>query len=79
MSPFYTLYGAGLLILQYLTGFKISFDQLNFTYDRITMEQIGLKIEDYQPEFVPLLIKVSNENIIFVIKLRFSFDFSRST
>lgn len=58
MSPFYTLYAAGLLILQYLTGFKIGFDQLNFAYDRGTMEQIGVKIEDYQPEFVPLLVKV---------------------
>jgi hypothetical protein len=58
MSPLFTIYGGALLILQYLCGFKISFDQLNFPYDNRTMEQIGVRINDYQPAFIPLLVKV---------------------
>ncbi|CAF1290556.1 unnamed protein product, partial [Rotaria sordida] len=57
MSPFFTIYGGILLILQYLVGFKISFNQLNFAYDRRTMEQIGIRIDDFQPAFIPLLLK----------------------
>ncbi|CAF3267963.1 unnamed protein product [Rotaria sp. Silwood2] len=57
MSPFFTIYGGTLLILQYLVGFKISFNQLNFAYDRRTMEQIGIRIDDFQPAFIPLLLK----------------------
>ncbi|CAF0821922.1 unnamed protein product [Adineta steineri] len=57
MSPFFTIYGGILLILQYLVGFKVSFNQLNFAYDRRTMEQIGIRINDYQPAFIPLLLK----------------------
>jgi len=45
------------LILQYLEGFKISFDQLNFAYDRRTMEQIGIKINDFQSPFIHLVVK----------------------
>jgi hypothetical protein len=58
MSPFFTIYGGILLILQYLVGFKVSFDQLNFAYDNQTMEQIGIRINDFQPAFNSLLIKV---------------------
>ncbi|CAF3472921.1 unnamed protein product [Rotaria socialis] len=58
MSPYFTIYGGALLILQYLVGFKVSFDQLNFSYDRRTMEQIGIRIEDFQPAFIPLILKV---------------------
>lgn len=58
MSPFYTLYGAGLLILQYLTGFKVGFDQLGFVSDRLTIDQIGIKFNDFQPAFIPLIVKV---------------------
>jgi len=58
MSPFFTIYGGILLILQYLVGFKVSFDQFNFAYDRQTMKQIGIDINDFQPAFNPLLIKV---------------------
>lgn len=61
-SPFFTLYGTGLLILQYLSSFKISFDQLNLAYTRRTMEQIGVNIKDYQPGFIPLIIKVSRDD-----------------
>jgi len=58
MSPFFTIYGGILLILQYLIGFKVGFDQLHFAYDRETMEQIGIRMNDFQPAFNPLLIKV---------------------
>jgi hypothetical protein len=58
MSPYFTIYGGILLILQYLTSFKISFDELNFPYDRHTMEQIGIGIKDFQPGFIPLVVKV---------------------
>jgi len=58
MSPFFTIYGAVLLILQYLIGFKVSFNQLHFAYDRRTMEQIGIRMDDFQPAFIPLLLKV---------------------
>jgi len=58
MSPFFTIYGGILLILQYLVGFKVSFEQLNFAYDNQTMEQIGIRINDFQPAFNSLLIKV---------------------
>ncbi len=58
MSPFFTIYGGILLILQYFAGFKIGFEQLNFEYSRRTMEQIGISINDYQPAINPLLIKV---------------------
>jgi hypothetical protein len=58
MSPFFTIYGGILLILQYIVGFKIGFNQLHFAYDRRTMEQIGIRINDYQPGFIPLLLKV---------------------
>jgi hypothetical protein len=58
MSPFFTIYGGVLLVLQYLAGFKIGFEQLNFEYSRRTMEQIGISINDYQPAINPLLIKV---------------------
>ncbi|CAF1201689.1 unnamed protein product [Rotaria sp. Silwood1] len=57
MSPLFTIYGGILLILQYLVGFKISFNQLNFAYDRRTMEQIGIRMDDFQPAFIPLLLK----------------------
>ncbi|CAF3894722.1 unnamed protein product [Rotaria sp. Silwood2] len=57
MSPFFTIYGGILLILQYITGFTISFDQFKFGYDRRTMEQIGIQTNDYYPAFVPLLVK----------------------
>ncbi|CAF4722599.1 unnamed protein product [Rotaria sp. Silwood2] len=57
MSPFFTIYGGILLILQYLIGFKVSFNQLNFAYDRRTMEQIGIPINDYQPAIMSLLVK----------------------
>lgn len=50
-----------LLVLQYLSSFKISFDQLNLAYTRRTMEQIGIQINDYQPGFIPLVVKVSEE------------------
>ena len=63
-SPFFTLYGTALLILQYLSSFKISFDQLNFAYTRRTMEQIGISINDYQPGFIPLVVKVSRDDWI---------------
>jgi hypothetical protein len=58
MSPFFTIYGSILLILQYLTGFKVGFEQLNFEYSRRAMEQIGISINDYQPAINSLLIKV---------------------
>jgi hypothetical protein len=58
MSPFFTIYGGILLILQYLAGFKVSFDQLNFAYDRQSMDQIGIRINDFQPAFNSLLVKV---------------------
>jgi hypothetical protein len=58
MSPFFTLYGGMLFVLQYLSGFKIISDRLNLSYDRPTMEQIGIQIHDYQPAFIPLLAKV---------------------
>lgn len=58
MSPFFTIYGGILLILQYLVGFKVSFDQFNFAYDRDAMEQIGIHVNDFQPAFNSLLIKV---------------------
>ncbi len=64
-SPFFTIYGTILLILQYLSGFKISFDELNFAYDRQTMRQIGIQINDYQPAFIPLLVKVCWFNKIY--------------
>ncbi len=57
-SPFFTIYGGILLILQYLSGFKLSFDTFNFAYDRQTMEQIGIRINDFQPAFISLFIKV---------------------
>ncbi len=57
-SPFFTIYGVILLILQYLSGFKLSFDQFNFGYDRLIMKQIGIEINDYQPAFIPLIVKV---------------------
>ncbi|CAF1290006.1 unnamed protein product [Adineta steineri] len=57
MSPFFTIYGVILLILQYLSGFKVSFDQLNFMYDRRTMAQIGIQIIDYRPAFIYLVVK----------------------
>jgi hypothetical protein len=47
-----------LLILQYLCGLKISFNQLNLGYDRETMQQIGIRINDYQPAFIQLVVKV---------------------
>jgi hypothetical protein len=58
MSPFFTTYGGILLILQYLSGFKVSFNELNFPYDHATMDQIGIRINDYQPAFIPLIAKV---------------------
>ncbi len=58
MSPFFTIYGGILLILQYISGFKLSFDKFNFVYDRQTMEQLGIYINDFQPAFISLLIKV---------------------
>ena len=58
MSPFFTIYGGILLILQYLVGFKVRFDQLHLAYDRRTMEQIGLLVRDFQPAFISLLLKV---------------------
>lgn len=58
MSPFFTIYGGILLILQYLTGFKVAFEQLDFAYSNQTMGQIGISIDDYQPALTPLLIKV---------------------
>jgi hypothetical protein len=58
MSPFFTIYGGILLILQYLIGFKVGFNQLHFAYDRRTMEQIGIQVRDFQPAFIPLLLKV---------------------
>jgi hypothetical protein len=58
MSPYFTIYGGILLILQYLTAFKISFDEFNFPNDRHTMEQIGIEIKDFQPGFIPLVVKV---------------------
>ncbi|CAF0897645.1 unnamed protein product [Adineta ricciae] len=57
MSPFFTIYGGILLILQYLVGFKVGFDQLHFAYDRRTMEQIGILVRDFQPAFMSLLLK----------------------
>ncbi|CAF4741750.1 unnamed protein product, partial [Rotaria sp. Silwood2] len=56
MSPFFTIYGGILLILQYISSFKISFDQFKFAYDRRTMEQIGIKINDYSPAFISLFV-----------------------
>ena len=47
-----------LLILQYINGFKIAFKEYNFAYDYHTMEQIGVQINDFQPAFTPLLVKV---------------------
>ncbi|CAF3021172.1 unnamed protein product, partial [Rotaria sp. Silwood2] len=61
MSPFFTIYGGILLILQYISSFKISFDQFKFAYDRRTMEQIGIKINDYSPAFISLFVKISFE------------------
>jgi hypothetical protein len=58
MSPFFTLYGGVLLILQFLSGFKVAFDSLNFGYDRRTMDQIGIHMSDFNPAFVTLLVKV---------------------
>ena len=58
MSPFYTIYGSILLTLQYVCGFKISFEQANLPYDRRTMDQIGIRINDYSSAFVPLAVKV---------------------
>ncbi|CAF1085642.1 unnamed protein product [Adineta ricciae] len=57
MSPFFTIYGGLLLILQYLCGFKIGFDQLSFLSDRHTMEQIGIKINDYHSAFISSTVK----------------------
>jgi len=62
MSPFFSLYGGLLLILQYICGFKISFEELNFAENRTTMEQIGIKISEFQPAFNVLAIKV-NRNV----------------
>lgn len=58
MSPFYTIYAGILLTLQYACGFKISFEQANLPYDRRTMDQIGIRINDYNSAFVPLVVKV---------------------
>ena len=58
MSPFYTIYGGILLTLQYVCGFKISFEQASLPYDRRTMDQIGIRINDYNSAFVPLVVKV---------------------
>ena len=69
MSPFFTIYGAILLILQYLSGFKISFDQLDLLTDRRTMKQIGIQIHDYQPAFTPLLVKVGQWKVQLVIAI----------
>ncbi|CAF3646268.1 unnamed protein product [Rotaria sordida] len=69
MSPFFTLYGGILLILQYISGFRISYDQFKFSYDRRTMEQIGIRTNDYYPAFIPLLIK-SLYMMIFWLTLR---------
>ncbi len=68
-SPFFTIYGGILLILQYLSGFKLSFDTFNFSYDRQTMEQIGIRINDFQPAFISLFIKVQ----LFKTKIHHSF------
>ncbi|CAF1149255.1 unnamed protein product, partial [Didymodactylos carnosus] len=57
LSPFFTFYGTGLLILQYLSGFKISYQQLNFGLNQSFMEQIGIRINEFQPAFIPLLVK----------------------
>ena len=59
MSPFFTIYGAGLLILQYISGFKIKFIDFNFSYSNETMKQIGIRIDDFQPAMNFLLIKVN--------------------
>lgn len=69
MSPFYTIYGGILLILQYLTGFKVGFYDLNFAYSKRTMEQIGITIDDFQPAFNPLVVKVFLKNRINKIEI----------
>ena len=77
MSPLFTIYGGVLLILQYITGFKISFDQFHWAYERRTMEQIGIRINDYFPAFVPLLVKVryyKTNRIIIQFALYFFFQ-----
>lgn len=71
MSPFFTIYGAGLLILQYLSGFKIAFNDMNFTVSNKTMKQIGIRIDDFQPAMNSLLIKVKKKQI----QLELSFHF----
>ena len=71
MSPFFTIYGGLLLILQYLCGFKIGFDQLSFLSDRHTMEQIGIKINDYHSAFISSSIKVCE----FVRSFYFAFGY----
>ena len=58
MSPYFTIYGAILLVIQYSVAFRISFEQFHFEYDRRTMEQIGIRINDFQSSLVPLIVKV---------------------
>ena len=58
MSPYFTIYGALLLILQYVVAFRISFEQFHFDYDRRTMEQIGIRVSDFQSSLIPLTVKV---------------------
>ena len=58
LSPFLMIYGSILLLIEYSFGFSISFDRYHFLYDRKTMEQIGIRVSDYQPAFPRLILQV---------------------
>lgn len=58
MSPFFTIYGAILLILQYLTAFKVEMTDATFHLSNGTLQQIGIPSSDFQPAMTELTVKV---------------------
>lgn len=78
MSPFFTIYGGILLMLQYASGLKLSFDEFHFAFNRQTMDLIGMQINDYQPAFISLVVKVIElyKFIMIIISINVSFSHS---
>lgn len=64
MSPFFTIYGALLLILQYLTAFKVEFNDSSLHLSNGTLEQIGIPSSEFQPAITELSVKVREMNRI---------------
>ena len=62
MSPFFTIYGAFLLILQYLAGFKVKFNDSSLHLSNGTLEQIGIPSSDFEPAIIDLSVKVRENN-----------------